>query len=165
MKVRRLRGPGKQLRGAELKERIGSVLQEFVREAELRGEKPTISFGDLAKLIPCSKTTIYKYEGYVEEFIKDTSIYRARRTGSAKASELVKIVDRQYEKIEQLSSELDALRRHHANLYRRMLLGSSDLSSLVLEEGMVSSAKSGFCVFCGAQSAGETYGKVHRLSK
>jgi hypothetical protein len=54
MKVRRLRGPGKQLRGAELKERIGSVLQEFVREAELRGEKPTISFGDLAKLIPCS---------------------------------------------------------------------------------------------------------------
>lgn len=165
MKFETLRRPGKQLRGEELKERISAVLQELVREAELRGEKPTISFGNLAKLIPCSKTTIYKYEDYVEEFIKEIYIYRARRTGNAKATELVKIVDRQYEKIEQLSSELDALRRHHVNLYRRMLLGSSDLSSLVVEEGRVSSAKSGFCVFCGAQSSGELRGKVHRLSK
>lgn len=165
MNVGAQQGAGKQLRGKALKERIRVVLDDVVRDSEIRREKPVISFGDLAKRVPCSKTTLYKYESYVEEILKDNLLRRARRNGKAKASELSKVVDRQVEEIERLTLELDALRRHHAHLYRRLLLSSSDLSSLALDEGMVSSAKSGFCVFCGAEVSAEAPSKVHRLSK
>jgi len=139
----------KQLRGEALKRRIECLLRAIIYDPDNIGRRSSVSLTKLARQVPCSKTTIYKYQDYIEHVLNDSLFRIERRTGKISTDNLIDLVGRQSKEIEKLKDELAAMHAHHRELYSRLLRSSVELSALVEEQAMVTASTTGRCVFCG----------------
>lgn len=140
---------GKQLRGQALKDRIFEAVHELISEQGTQVDPSRVSMKAIANQVPCSRTTLLKYEPIVENALKDVGCRLARRTGEVRAEALVHRVELYKEELKELRAELSALRNHHVDIYGRLLMGSGPVSGLIRDSAMVASYRDGRCVLCG----------------
>lgn len=151
MKKKKLSVRPKQLRGDALKARIVEVVRHHVLDAEGTLNTQHVSPSALASLVPCSKTTILKYQDLIDETLADAGLRLARRTGAAKSEALSDKIHLLKQKIATLENEIAALQAHHVSLYDRLLMGSAELGALVRDDAITDSRKRGSCVLCGGK--------------
>lgn len=138
-----------QLRGEALKARIQDSVREHVSQMGDRIDPDRISMKAIAALVPCSRTTLQKYEAVVGDCLRDLGYRAARRTGEARAEALAYRADLYKQEIVELKAELAALRAHHADLYGRLLMASAPMGSLIRDDAIAASQKTGRCILCG----------------
>ena len=138
-----------QLRGDALKARIREAVREHVEEMSDRIDPDRVSMKAIAEKVPCSRTTLQKYETVVADALRDLGYRAARRTGDARAEALAHRADLYKQQIDDLKAELAALRAHHADLYGRLLMASAPMAALVRDDAVASSQSEGRCVLCG----------------
>ncbi len=138
-----------QLRGDALRARIGEAVREHAQERGARIDPNRVSMKAIAERVPCSRTTLQKYESVVDDALRDLGYRAARRTGEARAEALAHRVELYKDEIAALKAELDALRAHHAELYGRLLMQSVPVAALVRDAAAAASHRDGRCVLCG----------------
>lgn len=138
-----------QLRGNSLKARIGEAVREYAREMEDRIDPQRISMKAIAKRVPCSRTSLQKYEAVVADALRDLGYRAARRTGEARAEALAHRAELYKQEVGELRAELAALRAHHADLYGRLLMASAPMAALARDDVIAASQRNGRCVLCG----------------
>lgn len=138
-----------QLRGDALRARIGDAVRELVQDLGDAIDPKNVSMKAIAERVPCSRTTLQRYEAVVADALRDLGYRAARRTGSARAEALAHRAHLYKEEIAALKAELEALRAHHAALYGRLLMQSAPVAALVRDDAVVVSQREGRCVLCG----------------
>lgn len=140
-----------QLRGDALIARIRNAVREFVNEMGDRLDPQRVSMKAIAERVPCSRTTIHKYESVVSDALRDFGYRAARRTGEARAEALAFRSELYRQEVEALRAELTALRNHHTELYTRLLMHSMPAAALVREVAIAASHRDGQCILCGGE--------------
>jgi len=138
-----------QLRGEALKARIREAVPEHVSQMGDRIDPDRVSMKAIAALVPCSRTTLQKYETVVGDALRDLGYRAARRTGDARAEALAHRADIYKQEIVKLKAELAALHTHHADLYGRLLMASAPMGALVHDDAIAISRHNGRCILCG----------------
>lgn len=138
-----------QLRGDALKARIRDAVREHADEMGSRIDPARVSMKAIAAQVPCSRTTLQKYESVVADVLRDLGYRAARRTGDARAEALAHRAELYKQQIDDLKAELAALRAHHVDLYGRLLMASAPMAALVRDDAIAASHRDGLCVLCG----------------
>lgn len=154
----------KQLRGEALAARISEVVRQYVLDIDGDSNSHTVSPSALAKLVPCSKTTILKYRDVIENGLIDAGQRLSRRSGAAKNEALSDKVHLLQNEVMSLKTELAALHLHHVSLYERLLMGSADLEVLVRDDAITRSQEAGRCILCGGTSPQRSEDKIVALN-
>lgn len=139
----------KQLRGDALKARIVETVHELVSELGNHGNPSHISMKAIAARVPCSRTTLLRYDSFVARILEDVDLRLARRTGDVRAKALEDRVELLRQEAAALKAELNALRAHHVNLYGRLLMSSTPVASLARDDAITISQRDGRCLLCG----------------
>lgn len=147
---------GTQLRGDALKVRIREAVREHAEDMGDRTDPNRVSMKAIAERVPCSRTTLQKYESVVADALRDLGYRAARRTGDARAEALAHRVELYKQQIDDLKAELAALRAHHADLYGRLLMESAPMAALVRDDAVAASQRDRCCVLCGGPPPSET---------
>lgn len=153
-----------QLRGEALTQRIVKAVHEHVEELGDRINPNRVSMKEIAAAVPCSRTTLLKYEAVVANALRDLGYRAARRTGDSRAEALAHRADIYKQEIQDLKAELAALRTHHADIYGRLLMASAPMATLVRSDAVAASHRDGRCVLCGGEPPSIMPTNVHKLS-
>lgn len=139
-----------QLRGEALRVRIIEAIRLLASaDGNVARSPNTISSSKLAALVPCSRTTLARYDSLIQETLADLGSRLRRRTGAAREEALLdKIAFLENEKSE-LEAELLAVRRHHIDLYDRLMRQSVRVAALFRDDAIDASTKASCCVLCG----------------
>lgn len=154
----------RQLRGEALKARIGDAVREIARDLGDTIDPQRVSMKAIAERVPCSRTTLQRYEGVVDGALRDLGYRAARRTGGARAEALAHRSHLYKEELAALKAELEALRMHHATLYGRLLMQSAPVAALVRGDAVAASQSEGRCVLCGGTTPSSDPSNVVDLS-
>ncbi|WP_143526049.1 hypothetical protein [Roseivivax lentus] len=138
-----------QLRGEALKARIGDAVRELARDLGDTIDPRRVSMKAIAERVPCSRTTLQRYQDVVDDALRDLGYRAARRTGGARAEALAHRAHLYKEEIAGLKAELEALRAHHADLYVRLLMQSAPVAALFRDDAEAASQREGRCLLCG----------------
>jgi hypothetical protein len=138
-----------QLRGDALKARIGEAVSELARELGDRIDPQRVSMKAVAERVPCSRTTLQKYETVVSISLRELGYRAASRTGKARAEALAHRTYLYKEEVAALKAELGALRAHHAEIYGRLLMQSLPVAALMRDDAVAYSHRDGRCLLCG----------------
>ena len=128
------RNKSKQLRGEALKSRIVDAVHEYVSEQREFIVPNRISMKSIAAFVPCSRTTLLKYDEIVSHTLRDIELRLARRTGEARSAALSDRVDLLRRQNEALKAELAAMRIHHAKIYGLLYKSLEPMAALVKNE-------------------------------
>lgn len=140
-----------QLRGDALIARIRKAVREYADEMSDRLDSQRVSMKAIAERVPCSRTTLHKYESVVSDALRDLGYRAARRTGEARAEALAFRSEIYRQEVEALKAELTALRNHHAEIYTILLMHSVPAAALVRDAAIAASHRDGRCVLCGGK--------------
>jgi hypothetical protein len=154
----------KQLRGEALKSRIVDAIHEYVSEQREVIDPKRISMKSIAAFVPCSRTTLLKYDDIVSNTLRDIGLRLARRTGEARSVALSDRVDFLRKQNEELKNELDALRIHHAKIYGQLYKNLEPMAALVKDEAGKILTRDGRCCLCGSVWPDEVQTNVVELS-
>ncbi|WP_298914045.1 hypothetical protein [uncultured Roseobacter sp.] len=132
-----------------MKVRIEDAVREHARDLGDRIDPKRVSMKAIAERVPCSRTTLLKYETVVADALRDLGYRAARCSGQARTEALAHREELHKEEIAVLKAELAALRSHHAELYGRFLMRSAPVAALVHDEAIAVSQRDGRCVLCG----------------
>jgi hypothetical protein len=158
----------KQMRGDELDEAIIASIKQLAKEAGKQGLSK-INLTQIAALVGTSRTTLYKKSEFIDECIAKVKSERRLANGSVERERLEHKVQMMQSDIDGLEQKLQALREHHAQLYRRLYANSSDLADLVKPIVIAESVEAGACTLCGHEFQNghgpEVHNKVVKMTK
>lgn len=140
-----------QLRGNALRARIVETVRKYVAEQNGSIDPDRISMKAIAARVPCSRTTLLKYDDIVTNTLRDIGMRLARRTGEARVEVLLDRVDLLKKENADLKAEIRAVRIHHVQLYERLLMESASLAALVRTIGTTASKLQERCILCGGE--------------
>ncbi|RZZ87141.1 MULTISPECIES: hypothetical protein [Pseudoxanthomonas] len=139
----------KQLRGEELSGRIRTVIHELADEAAKLGKGYVFNASEVSARVPASRTTLRRYDHVVAETLKSLKAGRRSTSGEALIALFRAQNERLQEELAVAQRQVQALRQHHVEIYRRFHHSSADitplLTPLLAEECKEASA----CLFCG----------------
>jgi hypothetical protein len=150
-------------RGEKVKELIRDGLRKLAAEAE--DGKYTYSASQLSKLIGISRPTLYKYEEYVDEVLKEISADKKFAKGTAVIEFMRGKVARLEAEKQQLKKEVDALRQHHVDIYEALHYQSANLAPLVRPTAVQESKESGRCILCKQEVDEKTLPRPRKVVK
>ncbi len=139
----------KQIRGEELAGRIRTVIRELADEAARLGKGYVYNASVVSARVPASRTTLRRYDHVVSEALK--SLKAGRRSSSGEA--LIAMFRSQNERLQKelvaAQRQVHALRQHHVEIYRRLHLGSADITPLLKPILAEECNDASVCLFCG----------------
>jgi hypothetical protein len=141
----------KQLRGNALKIRIVDAIHEYASEQVDAIDPDNVSMKAIAAGVPCSRTTLLKYDDIVANTLKDIGLRLARRTGDARAGALSDRVDLLRKENDTLKAELAAMRVHHTKLYGLLFTSFEPMAALVKNDVAAILMRDGCCGLCGSE--------------
>lgn len=139
---------GAQLRGEALKVVIRNNIREMAKMAGKSG-RIKIEMSALAEVVGTSRQTLYKLRDFIDECVLECKAERRVADGSGERKKLDQKVETLQARIIELTAELESMRRHHAELYRKLYANSSDLAALV-KPALVKASKN-VCILCGRE--------------
>lgn len=150
---RELKPRSKQLRGPALEKRIAEAVREYADGRAGHFDPDRVSLKAIAERVPCSRTTLTKYDTLVTNILKDIGCRFARRTGAVTIQALRERNALLQKENEELKANLNALWSHHVEIYGRLLMESTDVAALVRDDAVEASMKASRCVLCGGMPA------------
>lgn len=145
-----------QLRGKALKKRIAEAVREHVAASGGRTNLKRVAMLDVARRVPCSPTTLHKYEreeGLVSLVLADLKIRLRTKGGQAQVEALNDQISLLKKRIDELKSEKEALLVDRAEIFDRLLMASAPVSELVRADAVAASQRAGRCILCGGVSS------------
>lgn len=139
----------KQLRGEQLSDRIRTVIHELADEAAKLGKSYVFNASEVSTRIPASRTTLRRYEHVVSETLKSMKAARRSTSGEALIAMFRAQIERLQADLAVAQRQVQALRQHHVEIYRRFHHSSVDVSPLLMPLLAEECKEASFCLFCG----------------
>lgn len=157
-----------QLRGEALKEVVRNTIRDLAKKTG-KTDRIKINLSNVAEIVGTSRPTLYKIRDFIDDCIAEFKAERRIANGSSERNKLELKIHTMQATIDELTKELLGVRRHHAELYRRLYANSSDLEELVKPVLIKESTEAKTCVLCGLevqpQGGPPTRPKVVKLAK
>lgn len=146
----------KQLRGEELSDRIRTVIHELADEAAKLGKGYVFNASEVSVRVPASRTTLRRYEHVVSETLKSMKAGRRSTSGEALIAMFRAQNERLQEELAVAQRQVQALRQHHVEIYRRFHHSSADITPLLTPILVEECKEASVCLFCGGDISAVT---------
>ena len=145
--------PLNRLRGQELLDRLTQVAGDLANTSSYK-DATQLSASEIARLVPCSKTTVLKYRDVIEAAFSDAGVRFARRNGDVHRQVLTDKVANLQVTIRRLQLELEGMRRHHVNIYDYLIKSGQPLEGILAATAR--DVQSSVCPVCRRKARLET---------
>jgi len=134
-----------RVRGEGIKELIREGIKRLSIEAE---GKYIYNASQLSAQIGVSRPTLYSYGEFIDEVLRDIKADKKFAKGHAVIEFMREKVTRVEDENQRLKKEVDALRKHHAEIFGTLYASSANLAALVKPVVVREVKESGCCTLC-----------------
>ncbi len=139
------------MRGKKLIKILEDAIRQLSEKAAESNKKYSFNASELQRVTGVSRVTIAKYEEEIEQILEDVKASARVRYGQAHLQALLNQIDNLSKDIKELAKDNHALRKHHAEIYKRLYSHSVDISGLIKPEVINEIESKGKCILCGTK--------------
>lgn len=133
-----------QLRGEDLKVAIKKGILDLYKT---HGKKYIYNATELSDFIGVSRVTLNKYREFIDNILNQKRLERRKTNNEGLIADLNDKINKLEEEKVELIRELDAMRKHHTEIYSTIYMNSYDAAVLIKAKLQPRDAKK--CYLCG----------------
>ncbi len=138
-----------QLRGQKLLDAIEACIRQLASE----NERYVYNASEVARLVGCSRPTLNAKTEFIDKVLNKIGAEKRLRSEHPLLEQFRSRIEDLESENKSLVKELDALRKHHAEIYSILLNNSLDASILAKHLVEDESLKRGKCILCNQKVA------------